>query len=93
MLNDILIIRWTSDPNALHEKAIKIIDDKQNLLELADKELERNYSGKIFKLIMQDSELQTKIKDKYFYPVLDSLELHAHVNHLWKHLPVAGTAK
>ena len=54
-----------------YEKAIKIIDDKQNLLELADKELERNYSGKIFKLIMQDSELQTKIKDKYFEDIIN----------------------
>lgn len=49
-----------------YERAIKIIDDKDNLLELADKEIERNYKGKIFKLIMEDSELQTKIKDKYF---------------------------
>ena len=36
------------------------------LLELASKELEKNYKDKIFKLIMRDRELQTKIKDKYF---------------------------
>lgn len=53
-----------------YEEAIKIIDDKQNLLELADRELERDYSGKIFKLIMQDIELQTKIKDKYFKDII-----------------------
>lgn len=49
-----------------YEGAIKIIDCKENLLELASKELEKNYKDKIFKLIMRDRELQTKIKDKYF---------------------------
>lgn len=49
-----------------YEGAIKIIDCKENLLELASKELEKNYKDRIFKLIMRDSELQTKIKDKYF---------------------------
>lgn len=53
-----------------YEKAIRIIDDKQNLLELADKELERDYKRKIFKIIMQDNELQTKIKDKYFWNII-----------------------
>lgn len=49
-----------------YEKAIKIIDNKEKLLKLADKELEENYTEKIFKLIMQESELQDKIKEKYF---------------------------
>lgn len=49
-----------------YDGAIKIIDCKENLLELASKELVANYKDKIFKLIMLDSELQEKIKDKYF---------------------------
>lgn len=53
-----------------YERAIKIIDDKQNLLELASKELEKNYKEKVFTLIMQDSDLQTELKEKYFIDVI-----------------------
>lgn len=53
-----------------YEGAIKIMDCKENLLELASKELEKNYKDKIFKLIMRDIELQTKIKEKYFSDII-----------------------
>ena len=53
-----------------YEKAIKIIDDKQNLLELASNELEKNYKEKVFTLIMQDNDLQSKLREKYFVDVI-----------------------
>lgn len=49
-----------------YEKAIKIIDNKQKLLDLANKELEKDYPKKVIELIKQDTELQAKIKKKYF---------------------------
>lgn len=49
-----------------YEKAIKIIDIKQDLLNLASKELEKDYADKVMQVIMQDKELQREIKDKYF---------------------------
>lgn len=53
-----------------YESAIKIIDDKQNLLELASNELEKNYKEKVFTIIMQDSDLQTQLRKKYFIDVI-----------------------
>ena len=40
-----------------YEKAIKIIDNKQKLLDLANKELEKDYAKKVIELIKQDTEL------------------------------------
>ena len=49
-----------------YENAIKIINAKEKLLDLANKELEKNYDKKVIELIMQNDKLQENIKIKYF---------------------------
>ena len=52
-----------------YDKAIKILDEKKKILELANKELIPEYAEKVIKLIEKNKELQDNIKKKYFFDI------------------------